>query len=138
MNFLKVNQMQPETPTIICLCGSTRFMEEFQKQNHIFTMAGYIVLTVGCFPHGEHATSITSEQKIKLDELHKRKIDLCDIVFVINKDQYIGESTRSEIEYAAMIGRRTIYLEPTRCKYCLVPEGSEHSRLCVTMKEMNK
>ena len=47
-----------------------------------------------------------------LDELHFRKIDLCDEVFVINRDGYIGESTRNEIEYAQKLGKPVKYLEP--------------------------
>lgn len=46
-----------------------------------------------------------------LDELHFRKIDICDEVFIINKDGYIGESTRNEIEYAEKLGKPINYLE---------------------------
>lgn len=40
-----------------------------------------------------------------LDDMHKRKIDMADEIYVINVGGYIGESTRSEIEYAKNIGR---------------------------------
>ena len=53
-----------------------------------------------------------SDYKRKADELHKRKIDLCDEVFVLNVGGYIGESTRNEIEYANNIGKPVKYLEP--------------------------
>jgi hypothetical protein len=103
-------------PEIICLCGSTRFYDAFQKANYDFTMQGKIVLSVGFYPHSQvqaHSQTIgcTPEQKQALDELHKRKIDLCDTVFVLNVDDYIGESTRSEIEYAEKIGKPVYYLE---------------------------
>lgn len=79
-------------------------------------MAGKIVLSVGFFMHAtgnKHGESVgaTPEQKIALDELHKRKIDLADEVFVLNVGGYIGESTRSEIEYAKSLAMPIRYLE---------------------------
>jgi len=104
-------------PSIVCLCGSTRFYDEFQKANYEQTMAGNIVLSVGFFPHSAekaHGENIgcTPEQKQNLDQLHLRKIDLADRVFVINVGGYIGESTRREIEYAKSNGKPIEYLEP--------------------------
>ncbi len=43
--------LSPDFPTIVCLCGSTRFWEEFQKAHYRETMAGRIVLSVGFYPH---------------------------------------------------------------------------------------
>jgi len=80
-------------------------------------MAGEIVLSVGFYPHAKaehgHGEGVghDSAEKITLDELHKRKIDLADYVLVLNVGGYIGESTRSEIEYAEKIGRPVSYLE---------------------------
>lgn len=109
-----IDRMQ--VPKIICLCGSTRFYEAFQRANYEETMLGNIVLSVGFYPHAQtemHHEDVgcTPEQKIKLDELHKRKIDLCDEVLVLNIGGYIGSSTRSEIEYAEKIGRPVRYKE---------------------------
>ena len=103
-------------PKIITLCGSTRFYDEFQKANYDLTMAGYIVLSVGFYPHhpeihGE-GVGATDKQKIALDELHKRKIDLSDEIFVLNIGGYIGDSTRSEIEYARKLKLPITYVEP--------------------------
>jgi hypothetical protein len=103
-------------PPIVCLCGSTRFYEAFMAANYRETMAGRIVLSVGFFMHRpdqQHGQSFgcTPEQKIALDELHKRKIDLCDEVLVLNVAGYIGDSTRSEIEYAIAAGKPIRYLE---------------------------
>jgi hypothetical protein len=104
-------------PRIICLCGSTRFYDTWQEQNFNETMKGHIVLSVGFYPHCEdkaHAAhmGVTPEQKIELDELHKRKIDLCDEVLVLNVNNYIGESTKSEIEYALKHDKPIRYLVP--------------------------
>jgi hypothetical protein len=98
-------------PRIVCLCGSTRFYEAFQQANYAETMAGRIVLSVGFYPHSKvehgHGEGVghDSEQKVALDELHKRKIDLADEVLVLNVAGYVGDSTRSEIEYAHKIGK---------------------------------
>ena len=103
-------------PTIVCLCGSTRFFKEFTEQNYLETMKGKIVLSVGFFSHSSaeaHGESLgtTPENKIALDELHKRKIDLADEVFILNVGGYIGESTKSELEYAIKHNKIIRYLE---------------------------
>lgn len=80
----------------------------------ILTLQGNIVISVGLFGHAdnEFETTITSEVKEMLDDIHKRKIDLSDEIFVINPNGYIGESTKSEIEYAHKNYKRVRYLEP--------------------------
>lgn len=93
---------------IITLCGSTRFKEEFERINKELTLAGNIVISVGCFGHAGDV--FTDEQKIMLDDIHKAKIDLADEIFVINVGGYIGNSTRSEIEYARQHGKIVRYL----------------------------
>jgi hypothetical protein len=93
-------------PTIVCLCGSSRFYDEFQQAAYELTMAGQIVLSIGFYPHARqqhgHGEGVAhdSDEKVALDELHKRKIDLADYVYVLDVDGYVGESTASEIAYA--------------------------------------
>jgi hypothetical protein len=107
-------------PRIVCLCGSTRFSEAFQQAQLLSTLAGRIVLTIGCnMKSDKEVFSHYSETqlrgiKCKLDELHKRKIDLADEIFVLNVGGYIGESTRNEIEYAVAHKKYIVYLEPTK------------------------
>lgn len=98
---------------VITLCGSTRFKNEFLQVQKELTLKGNIVISVGLFGHadGEYEKVITDEVKIMLDDMHKRKIDMADEIFVINKDGYIGESTKSEIRYAIETGKRVNYLE---------------------------
>ena len=106
----------PELPRVVCLCGSTRFYDEFQKANLRETLRGNIVLTIGCDTKADGTLlsegQITAAQKERLDELHKRKIDLADEVYVLNKGGYVGESTRSEIQYALSTGKPIRWLEP--------------------------
>lgn len=104
-------------PDIVCLCGSTRFWETFRNWELKLTLEGKIVLSLEiCAPDSMVLADPDSEngiaQKEKLDELHKRKIDLADEVFVLNVNGYIGSSTRSEINYAINRGKLVHYLEP--------------------------
>ena len=104
---------------VITLCGSTRFKDaslEMQKQ---LTLKGDIVISVGLFGHsGDNEVwedmdeGTLTKTKEMLDDMHKRKIDMADEIYVINVGGYIGESTRSEIEYAERTGKSIRYLEP--------------------------
>ena len=103
-----------ERPTIVCLCGSTRLSGAFRDAMLKETLAGHIVLTVGCMTHSdaELGAIITEDVKTALDDLHKRKIDLCDEILVLNVGGYIGDSTRSEVAYAKDHGKPVRWLEP--------------------------
>ena len=81
----------------ITLCGSMKFKDDFLREQKRLTLEGNIVLTPNMFLLAE---DITEDIKKMLDEMHKRKIDLADEIFVINKNSYVGSSTKSEIEYA--------------------------------------
>ncbi len=96
-------------PEIVCLCGSTRFMDEFQWHTQQLTAEGKIVLSIGLITTGREDVAVDPDLKIKLDELHRRKIDLADSVLVLNKYDYIGDSTRSEIAYACENGKVISY-----------------------------
>ena len=98
---------------IITLCGSTKFKDEFIKAQEELTLQGKIVISVGLFGHADnkYGNEITEEIKTMLDDIHKRKIDLSDAIYVINKNGYIGSSTKSEIEYALRNNKKIYYLE---------------------------
>jgi hypothetical protein len=113
-NDLVVNFHGPQ-PRIVVLCGSTRFYDAFREWNLRFTMQGHIVLSIGCDTKSDRDLFGVADQDLDalkngLDELHKRKIDLADEVFVLDVDGYIGESTRSEIEYATKRDKPIFYL----------------------------
>lgn len=97
---------------VITLCGSTKFKDEFLAQQKRLTLEGNIVISVGLFGHadGDYKTVITDEIKEMLDDIHKRKIDMSDAIFVVDVDGYIVSSTRSEIEYAKATGKEVMYL----------------------------
>lgn len=103
---------------VITLCGSTRFKDEFMKAQKDLTLKGNIVISVGLFSHSgddevwENMDEGTlTKTKEMLVDMHKRKIDMADEIFVINVDGYIGDSTKSEIEYAIKTGKKVNYLE---------------------------
>lgn len=97
---------------IVTLCGSTRFKEQFLDAQKQLTLEGYIVISVGLFGHSGDDDVWKPGVKEMLDDMHLRKIDLADEVFVINVGGYIGESTRREIAYAEKTGKIIKYLEP--------------------------
>lgn len=103
---------------VITLCGSTRFKDAFMETQKKLTLEGNIVISVGLFGHSgdSEVWEVMSEDtltktKIMLDDMHKRKIDMADEIFVINVGGYIGSSTKSEIEYAQVTGKPVRYLE---------------------------
>ena len=104
-----------DRPQIICICGSTRFRDEMADANRQLTLAGRIVLAPAVFQH--RGDVITGEQKPVLDELHLRKIDLADAVFVVDPGGYIGESTTREIGYARSTGKPIFRLSVVRDRY---------------------
>ena len=103
---------------VITLYGSTRFKDEFYEVQKRLTLEGNIVISVGLFGHSGDSEvwdgmdeGTLSKTKEMLDDMHKRKIDLADGIYVINVGGYIGDSTRSEIAYAKAHGKKVEYLE---------------------------
>jgi len=103
---------------VITLCGSTRFKNEFMEVQKQLTLEGNIVISVGLFGHSGDSEvwenmdeGTLTKTKEMLDDMHKRKIDMADEIFVINVSGYIGDSTRSEVDYAVKHGKKVRYLE---------------------------
>ena len=103
---------------VITLCGSTKFKDQFMETAKQLTLDGYIVISLSIWGHsgdsevweGMDEGTLTAT-KIMLDDMHKRKIDMADEIYVINVGGYIGDSTRSEIDYAIAHGKKVNYLE---------------------------
>jgi hypothetical protein len=105
-----------DRPKIICLCGSTRFIELFAVKTWELELEGHIVLGCTLLPDWycagvQHHFAEAEGVKEQRDEHHLRKIDLADEVLVLNRHFYIGESTRKEIQYAIRTGKPVTYLE---------------------------
>jgi len=122
----------PQLPRVVCLCGSTKFYDLFQRVNYELTMAGRIVLTVGFYPHSpQHGEGVGHElqEKVALDELHKRKIDLADDVVILNYADYVGFSTNGELAYARHTDKNVYWFEESQRR--LVHEGRYEDLLVV-------
>lgn len=128
-------------PKVITLCGSSRFKDAHEKAQADLTLAGNIIIPMGMYGHLA-GIDMNGEIKKRLDELHFRKIDISDGIFVVNEripyckeckefrlktmgcsceaawigsfKPYIGESTQNEIEYAKSLGKEIIYLNPPK------------------------
>ena len=96
---------------VITLCGSTKFKEQYLEAQKSLTLEGNIVISVGLFGHSGDDEVWTEGTKAMLDDMHLRKIDMADEIYVINVGGYIGESTRREIAYAKNTGKSVKYLE---------------------------
>ena len=96
---------------VITLCGSTKFKDAFMEAQKRLTLEGNIVISVGMFGHSGDDEVWKEGTKEMLDDMHKRKIDMADEIYVINVGGYIGESTKSEIEYARKNGKGVQFLE---------------------------
>ena len=107
--------MNSQRPKIVCLCGSTRFVDYYNEYRRKFTLEGKIVLGIELvIPQTEAEDPQHNNYAVKqmLDELHLCKIDLADEIFVLNINGYIGESTAREIEYAQQQGKPIAYWQP--------------------------
>lgn len=116
---------------VVTLCGSTRFKDDFIREQKRLTLEGNIVISVGLFGHsGDNEVWENMEEdtitktKEMLDDMHKSKIDMADEIFVVDKNGYIGTSTKSEIEYAFCSGKKIRFMEPLICQSCSMPINS--------------
>jgi hypothetical protein len=107
-------------PEIVCISGSTRFIEKMAIAAWEFEKQGVIAL--GChllpnwyMPHKHHGAEAEGCAEI-MDELHLRKIDMADYLYVVDVGGYIGDSTRREIEYAKSLGKSIVYHSESRLR----------------------
>lgn len=92
---------------IITLCGSLKFQKEMTEVAEDMALEGYCVLTP-VYPTSNNIKR-TEEEMTKLKESHFKKIELSDAILVVNVNNYIGDSTKLEIEYAKKLGKEIIY-----------------------------
>ncbi len=92
---------------IITMCGSLEFQKEMMKVAEKIALDGYCVLTP-VYPVLENIER-TEEQLIKLKEAHFKRIELSDAILVVDINNYIGNSTNLEIDYAKKLCKEIIY-----------------------------
>lgn len=105
-----VRFFKSEHTKLITICGSPKFKEEIEKLNEDLTMQNYIVFTKGIFPDPDNLNIMKEELK-QIDLLHKEKILISDAIYVVNKDGYIDDDTKSDIDYAKEHNKEILYLE---------------------------
>lgn len=93
---------------VITLCGSAKFKKEFFIVQQKLTLEGIIILLPTFF---EDCVEVSGSKYSMLKDMHIKRIDMSDEIFVINKNGYIGENTKFEIEYSLKIGKKINYLE---------------------------
>lgn len=126
--------MTQPRPKIVCLCGSTKFKDEFTRANREETLQGKIVLSVGFFAHSGDGEP-SEEQKALLDELHLRKIDLANEVLFLNVNKYIGSSTSRELAYCIYMHKTIRFLDPEHGEYFMESEAHRIGRLVAEFAE---
>ena len=92
---------------IVTLCGSLKFQKEMMTVAEKMALDGYCILTP-VYQVSEDIKS-TKDQLIKLKEAHFKRIELSDAILVVNINNYIGESTKLEIDYAKKLGKEILY-----------------------------
>jgi hypothetical protein len=101
---------------VITICGSLKFIEEMKFYAEKLELEGNCVLTI-IYPTKDKE-KYTSDEIHFLQMAHYKKIDLSDKIFVINKNGYIGEAVKAEIEYAKLKHKESIYMENNKKKWC--------------------
>ena len=99
----------PDEYTVIALCGSMRFRDEFERLEADLALAGHVVLSPTAL---DPFTELNAEKRARLGRIHLQKIAMSDEVLVVNVGDYVGESTRREIEHARSHGIPVNFLEP--------------------------
>jgi hypothetical protein len=111
---------QTKKPKIVCICGSSRFCDIAAVKAWEFEKQGVLALSMCYLPQWYHDATGKSENGHYaeqegvahiLDDLHLRKIDMADSVYVVNYNGYIGDRTRTEIAYAESLGKPIEYME---------------------------
>lgn len=126
LKLISLLNQERNIPTIVCLCGSSRFGHVFNEANKQETLSGKIVLSIGCnLKSDEELFKDLKEYerveiKRKLDNLHFRKIEIADEVLILNVGGYVGESTANELFYATKLGKTIRWWEPDNISEALI------------------
>ncbi len=93
---------------VITVCGSYKFKKEISEIAEVMTLKGNCVITPNDLTR-TNKNSYTENEILMIDNMHKEKIKLSDAILVVNVNNYIGNSTKSEIEYAKSLNKKVLY-----------------------------
>ncbi len=94
---------------IITVCGSLKFYKEMMEITEKMELEGNCMLVPIYNPSKTSKDDYTEEEALMLDKIHKERIKISDAILVVNVNNYIGSSTRSEIEFAKSLNKEIIY-----------------------------
>lgn len=94
---------------VITICGSMRFINEMNDIAMKLELEENCVLMPIFSKSRNNKNQFTKEEILILDKMHKEKIKLADSILVVNVDGYIGNSTKSEIDFAKSLNKEIIY-----------------------------
>ena len=92
---------------VVTLCGSLKYQDDMKLIAEELALKGMCVLTPVFMVSKDR--KISKKQIISLKESHFKRIELSDLVYIVNIDGYIGDSTKLEIEYASKLGKEIVY-----------------------------
>lgn len=107
---VRVVQWGEEPARVVCLIGSSRYQNDFASVARAFSVSGDVVLAPHVYTQ-QDGLVLNKEEQAHLKEVTRKRIEMCDLVFVINPNNNIPESVHREIEYAEALGRQITYLE---------------------------
>ncbi len=93
---------------IITVCGSYKFKKEMTEITEKMTLKGNCMITPNELAKTDKE-AYTKEEILMIDKMHKEKIKISDAILVVNVNGYIGNSTKSEIEYAKSLNKEILY-----------------------------
>lgn len=94
---------------IITVCGSLKFYKEMMEITEKMELEGNCMLVPIYNPSKTSKDDYTEEEAMMLDKMHKERIKISDAILVVNVNNYIGSSTKSEIEFAKSLNKEIIY-----------------------------
>lgn len=94
---------------IITICGSMKFINEMMEISEKIELEGNCMLMPIYSPARPNKDAFTKEEILILDKMHRERIKLSDAILVVNVNGYIGDSTKSEIEFAKSLNKEIIY-----------------------------
>lgn len=109
-NVVKVLHWGENPARIMCLIGSPRYQSEFLSVAKAFTLRGYVVLTPDVYLQN-NTNGLTNDDVEILNEVSRKKIEMADVIFVVNPNNKVPETVYQELRYAKDLGREIRYLE---------------------------
>jgi hypothetical protein len=97
---------------IITICSSLRFEEDIKYYAEKLELEGNCVLSI-IYPTKDKS-KYSKGEIYSLGIGHLKRIEISNAIFLLNKNGYIGEAVKKEIEYAKKLNKEIIYLEKTK------------------------